>query len=812
MSNPSQAITQRQSISIVQRIPSAQKKKFLGSLSEDEFRDRVVHPLFVEKGMTFGKDVCGTDEQGKDCYFWMVHPIIGKTLTVVQTKRGNLNMSRVPRNNVEEAATQMRTALSTLVCNPANGVSVYPASAILVASGDINTAARSHITQKVSDGRLSFLDADDIIPMIDTLMPEFWNGINADKLPYLKHLRANLLQQSETIDVSELGLNVGTPAPITDDTFVQLYLHRYKTKLWKHKQERSERLEMEEIKVQELLDRRETLFLMTGEAGAGKTTSLRRLAIIAIDRALEHPDAAIPVCLNADELVDPAIPLLSVATDATRLLTHEQSPAFTTVDLEHGKVVFLIDGLDELPGCLERKLALEAITAAHAKYSKCRFVLASRDYPFVHDIVERFSFQRYHITPLSFRQAGRMIQRLSQGKSLSENDTNEMLRRLENVHGLQLNPLLVTVFVATTDYARTDIPANITELFKKFTEIMLGRWHKTKAVGQQFHQPLKDFVLKRLGFALHNSRRTSMQLSECRAIIETELTDRGHRTDFETLFNEVVYHAGLLRIEGDLVSFRHMMLQEFFAGRGIETPEFLTKVVTDVWWTKAVVFYFGEHPDDKNALLALRVGVEQVVNGNQFQAAVAVGLACQACYLMRSNDKKDAVHWVIGLLTRIKEQAIRELTQFHENAQLLPVVMYFIYGRDAVSGRIIRDVAGECWQELSEKAILTSEEEVRLFWCVAGLIEARQLQLAVEIVERFNPKDDRLLLGLHLGAFYVRHIHIADKKEKILAERICRIIGPKIVHLQDQVIKEMKGILLEARGGKVKNIEPEEAS
>jgi hypothetical protein len=796
-----------QSVAAVKRISLVVKKAFLAAMSEDDFRDRVVHPLFVEKGMEFGKDVCGIDEQGKDCYFWVQHPVVGRTLTVVQTKRGKLNLARKPKENVEEAATQMRTAIATKVSNPANGTEILPASAILVASGEINTAARQHITSKVNDGRLSFLDVDDIIPMIDDLMPEFWNGIDADKLPYLKNLRSDLVEQSETIDVSEIGINAGTPSPITDETFVQLYLHRYKTRLKKHNQERTEQLEIEEIKVQDLLTHRDSLFLMTGDAGAGKTTSLRRLAMIAIDRALDKPDSILPVCLSADMLTDPKDSVISIATAVTRSKSREDRAAFISADLEDGRVIFLIDGLDELPGEDERHAALESIKACHQKYPKSKIILTSRDYPFIHEVLEEYAFHRYQITPLSFRQAGRMIERLSKGKSLSSNETQEMLRRLENVHGLQLNPLLVTIFVATSDYARTDIPANITELFKKFTEIMLGRWHKSNALGQQFHQPLKDFILRRLAFRMHSEKRTSILLSECRALIEKELVERDHKTDFETLFHEVVYLSGLLRIEDDEVMFRHMMLQEFFAGRGIESAEFLADVVTDVWWTKALVFYFGENPDDRNALDALRSGVDKIIGGNQFQAAVAVGLACQACYLIRSEDKKDALRWVINLLAHVKAETVAHFAEEHGEYELLPILHYFIYGRDSVAGKIIREVADECWKEMASKESLTDDEETRLFWCIAGLIEARQLDAALEIIKKYNPKDDRLLLGLHLGAFYVQRIHIADKGDKKLAEKICKVIGPKVEHLHKKVIKEMKGVLIEVRGGRIKSIE-----
>jgi len=50
-------------------IPRGTKKKFLKDLSEEEFRDRVVRPLFLKRGLRDGRELCGPDEEGKDCVF-----------------------------------------------------------------------------------------------------------------------------------------------------------------------------------------------------------------------------------------------------------------------------------------------------------------------------------------------------------------------------------------------------------------------------------------------------------------------------------------------------------------------------------------------------------------------------------------------------------------------------------------------------------------------------------------------------------------------------------------------------------------------
>src|SRR5207237_9377591 len=135
----------------------------------------------------------------------------------------------------------------------------------------------------------------------------------------------------------------------------------------------------------------------------------------------------------------------------------------------------------------KRDVLIDRIQECHASFPKCRVILTSRDYTFARKLPERLPFLRYSISPISVSQTEKIVARLSRGKSLQADMAKEMLRRLDNIHGMELNPLLVTVFVATSDYSRQDIPANITELFKKFTEMMLGRWDSSKRLAQQYH-------------------------------------------------------------------------------------------------------------------------------------------------------------------------------------------------------------------------------------------------------------------------------------------------------------------------------------
>ena len=131
----------------------------------------------------------------------------------------------------------------------------------------------------------------------------------------------------------------------------------------------------------------------------------------------------------------------------------------------------------------DRLAVLKSIDEFHQQYRDCRVVITSREYSFIKDTESLAPYERcLRPSPIDWKQADKIIDRLASGQALPKETIQEMLRRLQDIHGIELNPLLITVFVATSDYTKIDIPANITELFKKYTEMMLGRWDATKGL------------------------------------------------------------------------------------------------------------------------------------------------------------------------------------------------------------------------------------------------------------------------------------------------------------------------------------------
>lgn len=783
------------------------KEFFLLSLSEDRFRDEVVRPLFLRKGLTDGRDLCGTAEEGKDTIFLNTDPLGITVLYAVQTKKGNLNLSKIAATNIIEAITQLKTALRTKITLTLQRKKLLPSNVILVTSGKINDRARDYIFNEINDPRILFMDKDDLIPEIDTLYPELWLGIDSTKFPYLKALKGILTSTNESVVLSDV-LPATASSVVTDEMFVQLHLVRINPEIKKMhgKVERVPRLE--QLPVNGILSRKESQLLILGEAGSGKSTSLRRLAFSICERSLNAESQAqvkIPILLRANDILNGDFSLLAICIEETIRISPDKKPCFTNDDLTNGRLLLLVDALDEVGNNDQRIKVLNVLNEFHIQYPQCKIIMTSREYSFIKELEQLKGYRAYRLIPLDWKQADKIIKRVQSGKALSQETSKEILRRLQDVHGIELNPLLVTVFVATSDYSKTDIPANITELFKKYTEMMMGRWDTSKGLAQQFHAPLKDFLIQKIGFEIHRRRCTSITIEECKEILVFELESRLPKTaDIDGLIEEMLYRSGLFRVMGNSVEFRHLLLQEFFAGRAISSADFLQSIISDEWWQRAIVFYFGQNPDNYAALESLINTLGLRTPKENFQAAITVGIGLQACYLVRTMEKLTIFYWVLEKLIISKEGILKE---GRPEIPLTHFINYYIFGRDAVACSVLTEHLDELVDKLELKLFSPDEKEMFIFWCIVGLIECGNMEEAEKTLKHFHPKDRKLLLAIYLGCFLAVNLRVATKHQKEIADRMMRKIYPIISDLRDELLNEVHSELIELRKGEIKQIE-----
>lgn len=663
-------------------ISRTQKERFLRKFSEDDFRDQIVRPLLLLKGFKDGRDLCGPTEQGKDALFYEYDKLDNFELSAVQTKKGSINLAAKATDNITNLVAQLRTAANTAyaLLRPQR-IKLRPSKVYLVSSGKINDSARRHCVDEVRDTALRFLDSDDLIPWIDEHIPQLWLDIDANVLTYLGALEKQLAGHDGPFAAQFLPNDKTIANSCFTDSSVTVFVRRT---------EDSKALAQQRPRRGKISKKEESTFplyaiptksykkvLLLGDGGSGKTTGLLQTVYRTATSSLENAKAdLVPVLVKAIDIVaaKPSA-LVDFLDERSRELSLQKKPVFGMSDLSAGRVCVFVDGLDEVGNQHGRELVVGLALQFSSRFPKCSLTISSRPYEFLADIADLDGFERLSMVPITWKDAERILDLARKGKGVSSVSIKESLSKLASVQGFALNPLMVSVYAATANFDLRDIPPNVTELFKRFTEQMLGRWDEQKGIAN-LHRPLvKDFATCSLAFHLHSNRLNSISKDDAKSLIAEKLAETGHHEDSNTILKEVLERSGLFRDFGNEIAFRHHMFQEFFAGRGIPSDEFAALNASDSWWRRAIVFYFGENPRNAGALRGFIANAASHAAADRFSVVCTVGLALQACYLSPVKTKIEMWKSVIESLGELEEAFIVE----HDAEQQAPILTAFTY-------------------------------------------------------------------------------------------------------------------------------------
>lgn len=792
-------------------ISMEEKKRRLSEMPESDFRDKVVLPLFLTLGYKDGRVVHGSDEEGKDLVFIEDDKFGRPKIVCVQTKKGKINMASREPQHVTTAITQIRTALSTKVAHLESKQQSYPDEVFLCVSGTINTKARNYICKELSyDSRLKFLDAESLINSIDKESPQIWQGISAD---VFKHYSA--IQRY----VEKSNPDVISPHA-HDGAFVSLNFYRYKEEVIKRHGQNTSRLKIEESSLPKMkgkitVGKAIKPILIVGEAGSGKSTALWRIAyeIVRNQTGREY----IPIIVSARDInSEGAVANVEDLVDRIRISAENfsQSEKLVDVDAKQDHLVLLIDAIDEVIDESDREKLIEGIINLNRRYPSCAIIVTSRHDEKTRNLFEKGKSTIYDIAPISWNQVQKIITFVLTNRKANDKysesivkDSQIVLRQMGEVHGFKITPLLATIYATSAEYSRSDIPANITELFKKYTEQMLGRWDETKGLQQQFHAPLKDFLLKQIAYDMHKQKSLRLTRLKFRKIIAKLLAERGHHIESQNMEKELIERSRLLREVGEHVEFSHLLLQEFFAGRAMLENEIVKKIETD-WWAKPIMFYYGDNPDKVTHLRRVQQKILKQ-NSQKIETHRTIGFALQASYLSLTDAKIDIWSDVVQTLSKV--MVLIENNRQSSIFSLSDLVIYYLEFRDAVAFHALKDKSIaktiakriENMQKESKPAI----REAMQLWHIIALIQSDLTADAVERIKHCHFDNQHYSLLVYMGAMFISEILPANKTQKKEARDICAKLESKIAPYINQLTKEFKSILLEKQQGKIVHVQ-----
>ncbi|MFN0112319.1 MAG: NACHT domain-containing protein [Blastocatellia bacterium] len=374
------------------------------------------------------------------------------------------------------------------------------------------------------------------------------------------------------------------------------------------------------LRVKRTDDEQAAALAIIGPPGCGKTTLLQHIALtLAGNRQHRYRlRAYAPLLLflrdhAAAITVDPAITLGALARKhlSSQFPKLKPPPDWFEHQLEQGKCLALLDGLDEIAEREQREAVARWVDRQIRNYADCPFVVTSRPQGYRDAPLDRAHV--VEVQPFDAKQVRRFIENwylaneivasgnkddeeVRERASKDAEDLMQMLSSMPTLSALTVNPLLLTMIAMVHRYHGA-LPGSRVELYNEICEVLLGRWRQARGVRDKLTAAQKRVVLEPLAAEMMKHRVREITADGAMAIIRPLLKSVGvSDAEAKTALSDFQAATGLLlEREAGQWSFAHLTFQEYLTSahwlEHKEAPPDWNGLVGNSWWHETLRLY-----------------------------------------------------------------------------------------------------------------------------------------------------------------------------------------------------------------------------
>ncbi|MBF2049316.1 MAG: NACHT domain-containing protein [Elainella sp. C42_A2020_010] len=352
----------------------------------------------------------------------------------------------------------------------------------------------------------------------------------------------------------------------------------------------------------------EQYLMVLGGPGVGKSTFLRKMGLEALrGKQGEFQHHCIPVFLALQRFKSNEISIEQLIARKFEVCGFPEAAEFVQAALEKGKLLVLLDGLDEVPlDHLDR--AITQIQDLVDRYSQNRFIASCRVAAY------KGGFPRFKDVAMAAFKDTQIEQFIRNWfRSAKDQEANtaeqcwELLKRSEYAAAKELaqTPLLLTLLCAVYDEAM-DFPKNRAALYGEALDVLLRKWASEKRVQynpiyQELSIELERELLADIAFDSFSADQLFFSKSDVieriRKFLVSNLNAPQH-LDSEKVLEEIEKQQGILVERArDAYSFSHLTFQEYLTAQYIVDNQQLewlvTNHLTDERWQEVFLLVAG---------------------------------------------------------------------------------------------------------------------------------------------------------------------------------------------------------------------------
>lgn len=372
--------------------------------------------------------------------------------------------------------------------------------------------------------------------------------------------------------------------------------------------------------------------MVLGGPGAGKSTFMRKMGLEALKGKIGgYKYVCIPVFIELKRFTSSEINIENVIAEELKICGFSEPNQFTAKALEQGKLLILLDSLDEVP---TRNLinVINYIQDFVDKYDKNRFIISCRVAAYRHN------FRRFtDVVMADFDdiQIENFIKNWFNRKSDMGKDCWEKLNSHEYTAAKELTqtPLLLTLVCLL--YQRSGkIPTNRATLYERALRVLLEEWAGEKGIPQEdlykgLDTKRKEMILSEIAHDAFQEDRLFLPQREIADTIEKLLAemlpDEKFINGVDVLKSIELQHGILVERADSIYSFSHLTLQEYLTAQYIDDHRQIEKLViehlTDERWKEVFLLVAGlMRGGTDDLLLLMEKEAQKYINTPKLQA------------------------------------------------------------------------------------------------------------------------------------------------------------------------------------------------
>jgi NACHT domain len=557
--------------------------------------------LFKNKGFQNVKITHGNKEFGKDLIFSIYDEAFGEEKWFgVIVKNKNATQNDFMQGH--EIGTQIELALR-VPYTTTKGVEKDISALFIVINGSVSansTTTISAFVHKVVMPHIKIWDYQELANEIEQFSKEsFLDNLEPTVNTYIQEQTKVLSDISNSSNVYDLKLDDINEIFINVQTTYSKELKKINN--YVSFDNKNNKFKEEDVEGSNEILNSNSNFIIHGIPTSGKTLFLRRIGIKALNTNSIKSNSVF--LFDLQNFQDETLNIRNLVSSQYDKLTNGE-----VFELEnYSKVILLFDSIDFIKSVEVRLQILTEIEEfiKSKEFPNLQVIIATRNIEFINTNNLLSEFKETELLPFNFNQALKLVKKI-----IPNNDqkASNFLKALKNTlldTTLQRTPLALTLMAILYRDDKVDLkelPANIFQLYDRFTDVYLDKWDDSKGISQLYKYEQTKNILAFIAFHLHKLGLNCINDKDLKLFL-TELRTKYNYDELNNIDNFILHlksKNGVFYYDNtnNVFLFFNHFFQEYFSSLCIEDndDEVLIDNFFNGWWSNALVFYCGKKP------------------------------------------------------------------------------------------------------------------------------------------------------------------------------------------------------------------------